>query len=180
MRVPVASYEADRIWSSMREEHGIDMSQQLSPTMMEQTLTTAWRSDSRLKNLGEEGRRLVQQEAMKEWGGIPREVHNEQTMLLRERGLIDANEYYLISESQGLTHEQAESNYRKFSGSEDAIFWMKERRLLRFGEYKKLLDAKGISYSTAWRRWRVWEDKKGIRSLPPSMKRNLPPKDRQP
>jgi len=179
--IPVRSYEADRIFSSLREEHGIDMTQQLSSQMLQQTLDTAWRSDNRLKNLGEEGKRLVYEEAFKEWQGIPREVHNEQAMLLRERGLIDSSEYYLISESQGLTHEEAESNYRKFSGSEDAMFWLKERRLLRHAEFGKLLKAKGMSYSTAWRRWRLWEDEKGIRTAPSYLKkRNLPPKDRQP
>lgn len=157
------------------------MEQQLSPQMFQQTLETIRRTDTRLKNLGEEGWRLVQQEAFKEWQGIPREVHNEQAMLLRERGLIDSSEYFILSESQGLTHAEAESNYRKFSGSMDAVFWMKQRRLLRHGELKKLIDAKDMSYSSFWRKWRIWEDEKGIRSLPPSMKRrNLPPKDRQP
>jgi hypothetical protein len=178
--IPVRSYEADRIFSSLREEHGIDMTQQLSSQMLQQTLDTVWRSDNRLKNLGEEGKRLVYEEAFKEWQGIPREVHNEQAMVLRERGLITADEYYLLSQSQGLSHEEAESNYRKFSGSMDAIFWMKERRLLRFGEASKLYKAKGMSYSTAWRKWRIWEDEKGIRTLPKYMRRNLPPKDRQP
>jgi len=180
VRVPVRSYEADRIWSSAREEHNVDMSQQLSLDMFQQTLNTIRRTDNRLKNLGEEGWRLVQQEAFKEWQGVPREVHNEQAMLLRERGLIDKEEYLILSDSQGIPRAQAEANYRKFSGSEDAIFWMKERRLLRYGEYKKLLDAKGISYSTAWRKWRVWEDEKGLRPLPPSLKRRLPPSGRQP
>lgn len=147
-------YEPDRIWSRTRILHSVDVSRFSTRASLEDYLRGVFRRDKYLANLGPEGRGQLIDRAFQEWGMLPPETHMVTLLAMRERGLLSASEYYRLAETQGLTAGQAEHQYRKWTGTEQAVFDMKYKDILRHGEYSKLLRAKHLSRGAGYYRYR--------------------------
>jgi hypothetical protein len=113
-----------------------------------------FRRDRYLGNLGGIGRRMVIEEAMKDWGKVPLETKLVPLMAMRERGLLSSMEYYQLAAQQGLTEGRAEYRYRKWAGTQAAVYDMHYKGLLEHGEYSKLLRVKKISRGAGSYRYR--------------------------
>ena len=172
----VQSYEPDRIWNSMRREHMIRVEDMLTRSQLQTRLDDAFRRDKFLGNLGSIGRKQIFEKALEDFNRIAPETRLDSLMVLRERGLLTAGEYYDFAEQQGLSRRTAEREYRRFSGSEEAIWHLKANKLLRYGEYSQLLRAKRLTRGQGWYRYRKWESESGIRpfrKIKPKPKKSL-------
>lgn len=147
-------YDPQRIWSRMREVHGLDISGYGTQASIEDFLAGVFRRDKFLSNLGPEGRQQVFDEAFKEFQAIPADVKIVPLLTMRERGLITAREYYEFALQQGWTVGQSEYQYRKWTGTEAAVFDMKFKGLLQYGEYTRLLYSKKLTRGAGYYRYR--------------------------
>lgn len=138
----------------MREVHGLDISGLGTQASIEDFLEGVFKRDKYLSNLGPEGRRQVLDEAMKEFRAIPADVKITPLLVMRERGVLSARDFHMFALQQGWTVGQAEYQYRKWTGTEEAVFDMKFKGLLRYGEFSKLRQAKGMSRGAAYYRYR--------------------------
>lgn len=163
VRVKVVDYEPDRIWSAMRKEHLINVDDMLSRTQLQTRLDDAFSKDKYLRNLGSIGRQQISEKALVEFGRIAPQTRLDNLMVLRERGLLTAGEFYDLAEQQGHSRRTAEKEYRRFSGSEEAVWQLKEKKLLRYGEYSQLIRAKGLTRGQGFYRYRKWQAREGIR-----------------
>lgn len=134
--------------------HNVDVSRFSTRASLEDYLRGIFRRDKYLANLGHEGRGQLIDQAFQEWGMLPPETHMVTLLAMRERGLLSVSEYYRLAETQGLTSGQAEYAYRKWSGTEQAVFDMKFKGILQHGEYSKLLNVKRISRGAAYYRYK--------------------------
>jgi hypothetical protein len=94
---------------------------------------------------------------MQDWHRFPVEGRMATLFAMRERGLLTQDEYFRFSEQLGLISGQAEGRYRKWTGTENAIYDMHRQDLLRHGEYTKLLRTKHISRGAGYYRRRKFE-----------------------
>lgn len=137
-------------------------------------LDDIFRTDKYLKNLGDIGRRQLAERALMDWEEVSPEDRLSAILTMRERGLLSKAEYQELAEEMGVEERKAESEYRKWSGTEESVWAMKSRGLLRHGEYGKLLRAKNLTYGQGWYRSRKWEALHGIRPF-----RNFKPPERR-
>ena len=138
----------------MRTVHGIDMSGYGTRASVDDFLHSVFRRDKYLSNLGMEGRQQVVEVALKEWGQIPADVRLTPLMVMRERGLLSAGEFQQFAVQQGYTVGAAEYQYRRWTGTQEAIYDLKYKNLLRYGEYSRLMHAKKISRGASYYRYR--------------------------
>lgn len=110
--------------------------------------------DRYLHNLGQEGRMLLVKRASMDWQTVPRENRLAPLMAMRERGLLTVYEFHELAEHIGYTSGQADGEYRKWTGTQEAIWEMKYRDMLRPGEYTSLLRAKKITKGAGYYRAR--------------------------
>lgn len=153
----------ERIWSAAREEHNVVPANFPSRESFQQELTDVIRRDKYLGNLGSTGRQQVIDRAMQDWEQIPTEERIEPLMVMRERGLLSRDEFYQLAHEMGYSDYQAENQYRKWTGTEEAIWGMKWRGLLRRGEYTRLYRASGMTKGSAWYRYRSYLHRSNIR-----------------
>jgi len=182
VRIKVRDYEPDRIWSAMRKEHLIRPEDFPTPQSFQQRILDAFRHDKYLRNLGEIGRRQVFERAFMDWQALSPVERLGSLLAMRERGLLTKEEYLQLAEEMGFDRSQAESYYQNWSGSEEAIWTLKYYGLLRYGEYGKLLHAKGLTYGAGYYRFRKWLALRGIRpfrKFQPQTKVQLKPKERK-
>ena len=164
-------YEPDKIWSSMRREHNIDLQSIGSLVQLQETFDNAFRRDKYLNNLGSEGRQQLMQVVIKEWQQYAPAEKLSTLMALRERGIISAGEYHEFARQIGIDESDSERQYKQWEGSLDAVFTLKEKDVLLYGEYSQLIKAKSLSRGQAWYRWRRWQEQQGIRPLPKRIRR---------
>ena len=155
-RISGRSYEPDRIWSRARALHSVDVSNFGTQASLSAFIEGIFKRDRVLGNLGGEGRAQVVQEAMKSWTAVPVETRLVPLMAMRERGLLSGSEYHELSKQQGLSEGQSEYRYRKWSGTQKAVFDMKFKGMLEYGEYSKLLKAKKLSRGAGYYRYRKY------------------------
>jgi hypothetical protein len=151
----VEAYQADKIWSSARTAHNINITDFPTKESLERYFEGLI-SGSRLANLGPLGRSLVFEEAVQEWSRVPEDVRLVPLMAMRERGMITVGEFHEFAEQAGLTHGEADYKYGRWSGTEQAIWDMKFKGLLSYGEYAKVIRVKGLSKGQAWYRYRKY------------------------
>jgi len=156
LRIRGRDYEPDRIWSRARILHNVDVSRFSTRASLEDYLRGIFRRDKYLANLGHEGRGQLIDQAFQEWGMLPPETHMVTLLAMRERGLLSVSEYYRLAETQGLTSGQAEYQYKKWTGTEQAVFDMKFKGILQHGEYSKLLNAKRLSRGAGYYRYKKY------------------------
>lgn len=147
-------YEPERVWSRLRIVHSMDISGYGTQASLESAVRGKFRIDRYLGNIGEDGRRQIIAEALKQWLKIPPETKLVPLLAMRERGLLSPSEYHDLASQQGLTTGQSEYRYRKWTGTEEAIYDMKQKGLLRYSEFSKLLNAKKISRGAGYYRFR--------------------------
>lgn len=147
-------YEPERIWSRMREVHGLDISGYGTQASIEDYLAGVFKRDKYLSNLGEEGRQQVIEVAMREFRAIPADVKIVPLLTMRERGLISASEFHRFALEQGWSVGSAEYQYRKWTGTESAVYDMKYKGLLQHGEYTRLLHSKKLTRGQGYYRYR--------------------------
>jgi len=165
MAIPIRGreYDVDRIWSSARVEHSIRIDEYASREALQRKLDDVFRRDKLLGNLGETGRRQLEAYVGELYGKIPEDTRLEPLMALRERGLLSAGEYYQLAQESGYNESKAESKYREFSGSETAIYTLKEKSLLKRGEWSMLLKTKRLSRGQGYYRYRSYLAHRNIR-----------------
>lgn len=156
MKIRGKSYEPDRIWSRARATHSVDVSNFGTEASLSAFIEGIFKRDRYLSNLGREGREQVRQEAMKSWTGVPVETRLVPLMGMRERGLLSGSEFHELAKQQGLSEGQSEYRYRKWTGTQRAIFDMKFKGLLEYSEYSRLLKAKGISRGAGYYRYKKY------------------------
>jgi hypothetical protein len=154
MRISGRDYEPDRIWSRLRTVHNIDITGYGTQASLESAIIAKFRIDKYLGNLGDEGRKQIVSEAMRDWHKVPAETKLVPLMGMRERGLLTAYEFHELAREQGLSEGSAEYQYRKWRGTEEAIYDLKAKGLLRYGEFTKLRRAKRLSRGQAYYRLR--------------------------
>lgn len=147
-------YEPERIWSRARVLHNLDLSGYGTRASVEDFLHGVFKRDKYLSNLGMEGRQQIVEVALKEWGQIPADVKLTPLMVMRERGLLSANEFQQFAVQQGYSVGAAEYQYKKWSGTQEAVYDLKYKNLLQYGEYSHLLRAKHISRGASYYRYR--------------------------
>jgi len=147
----------------MREEYFLVPADFPTRESFQQRLDEIIRSDRYLGNLGSTGRKQVFDRAYQDWEGVPLETKLEPLMLMRERGLLSRDEYFMLAHETGFTDREAENMYRKWTGTEQAIWAMKWRGFLRRGEYTQLYRAKGLTRGQAWYRYRMYLHRNNIR-----------------
>jgi hypothetical protein len=138
----------------MREVHGLDISGYGTQASIEDFLEGVFKRDKYLSNLGMEGRQLVMEEAMKEFRAIPADVKIVPLLTMRERGLITATEFHQFALQQGWSVGSAEYQYRKWTGTESAVYDMKYKGLLQYGEYSRRLQSKKLTRGQGYYRYR--------------------------
>jgi hypothetical protein len=138
----------------MRQIHDLDISGLGTQASIEDFLAGVFKRDRYLSNLGEEGRQQVIEEAMKEFRAIPADVKLVPLLTMRERGLISASEFHQFALEQGWTVGSAEYQYRKWTGTESAVYDMKYKGLLQYGEYTRLLHAKKLTRGAGYYRYK--------------------------
>jgi hypothetical protein len=143
-----------RIWSRARAVHALDLSGYGTRASVEDYLHGVFKRDRYLSNLGMEGRQLVVEEAMKEWGQIPADVKLTPLMVMRERGLLSANEFQQFAVQQGYSVGAAEYAFRKWTGTQEAVYDLKFKKLLQYGEYSRLLRSKKLTRGQGYYRYR--------------------------
>lgn len=158
----------------MRKEYIIRPADFPTHDSFQSKLNDTLRRDKLLGNLGSTGRAQVVERAFQDWHAVSMDSRLNVILTMRERGLLTRNEYHELAEEMGVKDNEAEKEYRKWTGTENAIWSMHSRGLLRRGEYGKLLRMKGLSYSSGYYRRRKWESLHGIRPF-----RNFKPPERK-
>jgi hypothetical protein len=161
----------------MRTVHGIDLSAYGTEAALQDKLTSVFNQDRFLRNLGSSGRAQVIEQAFEGAKLVPAEDRLTNLMAMRERGLISASDFHNFAYQMGYTEGQSEYQYRKWSGTEEAVFDTKFKKLYRHGEYTAAYRRKGLTRGQAYYRfkkheairygipWRGWHERRpNIRS----------------
>lgn len=112
------------------------------------------KKDKLIQNLGDEGIKQVMERARLDFEQIP-EVQREQNLyIMKARGLISKDEFDIWAGQMGISKGAAEYRYRKFIKSDELVWELHHKNLLKYGEYSKLLRGRRLTYGQGYYRRR--------------------------